>query len=253
MATDEERIWKEALIRLRELDSQWPPTEEALLACRDWIASQPLPRLSSLAGQIHPGLSRQQFWCALVPVERSVSRCKITDIDILDSDLPHEDNAFPRDPMPVTILLDSLRSAFNVGSIFRTAECFGIESVVLCGYTPTPDQPQVAKSAMGMEKIVPWRPATDLLQEIHHLQAEGWHCYALETVSTADDLEEARLSFPCALVLGNERFGLSAEVVQTCDGAVRIPLHGVKNSLNVGCAFAIAAQTLRRKFQEVLR
>ena len=137
---EEQEIWKEALTRLRALDREWPaegtaacgPHEEALAACREWIAAQPLPRLAALAHQLIPGVSRRRFWCALVPVERSVARCKITDTEILSEDLS-ADEPLASPPLPVTVILDSLRSAFNVGGIFRTAECFAVDRLVPCG------------------------------------------------------------------------------------------------------------------------
>ena len=251
---EEQELWKEALERLRELDRGWPRDgeadvahEEKLAQCRAWVAEQPLPRLAALAHQLTPGVSRRKFWCALVPVERSVARCKITDTEILSDDLS-EDVPLASAPLPVTVVLDSLRSAFNVGGIFRTAECFGVARLVLCGYTPLPSQPQVAKAALGTEKNVFWREGGETADELRALRADGIPCYALETVEGAPSLEESRIPFPCALVLGNERFGLEAELLELCDGVVRIPLYGRKNSLNVGSAFAIAVQTLRRKF-----
>jgi 23S rRNA (guanosine2251-2'-O)-methyltransferase len=125
--------WKEALQRLRSLDASWQ--DEALrldqiIACREWIENQrELPRLAALARLLTPSMTRQQFWSVLVPVEREVAQVKITDIDILDSDLPDTDASPAHPPMPLTIVLDSIRSAFNVGGIFRSAECFGVQEV----------------------------------------------------------------------------------------------------------------------------
>ena len=242
---DEQAIWREAMERLRRLDAVWPPPEADLLACRDWMATQPVERLAALARLLTSGVTRRQFWCALVPVERAVARCKVTDVDILDSDLDVS-QPIPAPLMDVTVILDSLRSAFNVGGIFRTAECFGFKEVVLCGYTPLPDQPQVAKAALGTEKRIAWRAVPSIADAIHSCQAGGIACYALETVEGAPGVETFPWRSPCALVLGNERFGLDAETVGRCDAAVRIPLFGRKNSLNVGSAFAIAAHELRR-------
>jgi 23S rRNA (guanosine2251-2'-O)-methyltransferase len=242
---DEQSIWRDALERLRGLDAVWPPPETSLLACRDWMAQQPVERLAALARLLAPGMTRRQFWCALVPVERTVARCKVTDVDILDRDLDVS-APLPAPPIGVTVILDSLRSAFNVGGIFRTAECFGLKEIVLCGYTPLPDQPQVAKAALGTEKRIAWRAVPSIADAIHECRAGGIACYALETVEGAPGIETFPWKFPCALVLGNERFGLDAETVRRCDAAVRIPLFGRKNSLNVGSAFAIAAHELRR-------
>ena len=242
---DENGLWREALGRLRALDGTWPPDLAALEACRAWLAAQiALPRLAGLARLLVPGLTRRQFWSVLVPVERAVARCKVTDVDILDADLPPE-HAFAASPMPLTVVADSIRSAFNLGGLFRTAECFGVRDLVLCGYTPQPDQPQAARAALGAEQLVPWRHAGDVRDAITELRASGVPCVALETVEGAPAINAFGWTFPCALVVGNERFGLDPDVVKLCDATVRIPLFGRKNSLNVVSAFAVAANAIR--------
>ncbi len=253
---NESRLWRDALARLRGLDQRWadPVSRgQELCDCRAWLAAQTaLPRLAGLARLLTPEITRQQFWSVLVPVEREVARCKITDVEILDSDLPPE-RELPSATLPLTVVADSLRSAFNLGGIFRTAECFGVRELVLCGYTPRPDQPQAARAALGTERLVPWRVAEDIREAIAGLRASGVRCFALETVEGAPDLAAFAWPFPCALVLGNERFGLGADVIGCCDGVVRIPLFGRKNSLNVVTAFAVAAQVIRARFDNSQR
>jgi len=247
----EQRLWREALERLRALDAAWADEaarQRELAGCRAWMAEQTvLPHLAKLAKLLDPAMTRRQFWSVLVPVEREVVRIRVTDVDILDADLPAD--AATGAPMPLTVMVDSVRSAFNVGGIFRTAECFGVRELVLCGYTPLPDQPQVAKAALGAERLVAWRYAEDVRTALRELKAAGTPCFALETVAGAPDIAAFAWPFPCALVLGNERFGLDPEVVAACDGAVRIPLYGRKNSLNVVTAFAVTAHEVRRCFE----
>jgi len=247
-------LWKEALLRLRTLDASWrdePRRAEQLATCRDWIAEQTsLPRLAGLAKLLTPAMTRQQFWSVLVPVEREVAQVKITDIDILDSDLPENPETARQSltlQMPLTVVLDSIRSAFNVGGIFRTAECFGVKDLILCGYTPLPDQPQVKKAALGTDARLAWRYEEDILAALRELKASGVTCYALETVADAPTIAETAFKCPAALVVGNERFGLNPEVIAACDAVVRIPLFGLKNSLNVVSAFSIAAYEIRRR------
>ena len=248
----EQKLWREALDRLRTLDAAWADDAaraRELIVCRAWIAGQTaLPHLCKLARLLDPAMTRQQFWSVLVPVEREVARIKVTDVDILDADLPAE--AAAGVPMPLTVVVDSIRSAFNLGGIFRTAECFGVREVVLCGYSSLPDQPQVAKAALGAEQLVTWRYAEDIRSVLAELKASGTPCFALETVAGAPDIAAFAWPFPSALVLGNERFGLDPEVVAACDGAVRIPLYGRKNSLNVVTAFAVAACEVRKQFEQ---
>ncbi len=247
----EQDRWREALARLKALDAVWANESvrrRGLAACRAWIEEQTmLPHLAKLARLLKPEMSRRQFWSVLVPVERAVARVKVTDVDILDADLPED--AATGDPMPVSVVADSVRSAFNVGGIFRTAECFGVRELVLCGYTPLPDQPQVAKAALGAERLVPWRYVEEVRCAIAELKAAGTACYALETVEGAAEVAAFPWTFPCVLVLGNERFGLDPEVVSLCDGTARIPLFGRKNSLNVAAAFAVAAYEIRKHVQ----
>lgn len=245
------RLWREALERLRRLDTRWDRNDarqDALCTCRDWLAAQrALPRLAGLARLLTPAITRQQFWSVLVPVEREVARCKVTDVDILDTDLP-SDQPPAASTLPLIVIADSIRSAFNVGGIFRTAECFGVQEVILCGYTATPEHPQTARAALGTERLVPWRHAEDIRGTVAALQAGGTPCFALETVAGAPDPAAVEWPFPCALILGNERFGLDPALIRACDGTVRIPLFGRKNSLNVVSAFAVAAHVIRARF-----
>ncbi len=250
MADDAQRVWKAALERLLRVEAAWSDDAArggGLAECRAWFTCQTsLPRLEQLARLIDPQMSRRQFWSVLVPVEREVARRKVTDVDILDADLP--EGLAAGSVMPLTVVVDSMRSAFNVGGILRTAECFGAGEVVLCGYTPLPDQPQAAKAALGAQKLVSWRYAEDIRGVITELRKAGLLCLALETVAGAPDITECAWRFPCALVLGNERFGVDPELVSMCDGAVMIRMYGRKNSLNVVAAFALAAREARMSF-----
>ncbi|HQQ90607.1 MAG TPA: TrmH family RNA methyltransferase [Kiritimatiellia bacterium] len=237
------RLWREALDRLRALERVWPDDaarERERAACRAWLAEQrALPRLAGLAHLLAPGLSLRQLDCVRVPIERAVARLRITDVEILDADLPPA-AAPAAPPLPLTVVADSIRSAFNVGGLFRTAECFGVRELLLCGYTPPPDQAQAARAALGTERLVAWRHAGEIRAAIAELRAEGVPCVALETVAGAPSVAAFEWPFPCALVVGNERFGLDPDVVRTCDATVRIPLAGRKNSLNVVSALAVA-------------
>lgn len=249
----EQPLWREALERLREVDRAWSDPaarEDGLRFCRTWLAAQTaLPRLAGLARLLTPGLTRCQFWSTLVPVERAVARSKVTDVEILDADWP-TDHAPAAPLLPLTVVADSIRSAFNLGGLFRTAECFGVRELVLCGYTPLPDQPQVVRAALGTERLVAWRHAGGIREAVAGLQKDGVPCIALETVEGAPAIDAFDWTFPCALIVGNERFGLDPDVVQACDGIVRIPLFGRKNSLNVVTALAVALFAISRRWRE---
>lgn len=252
-AKEEQALWQEALQKARTLDAALQADDLSAAArlsdaFSDWLAAQEaVPRLAGLARLVTPGLTRRQLWCVLVPIERRIAKLKVTDVEILEGDADGVGEGKP--PMALTVVLDSLRSAFNVGGIFRTAECFGAERIILCGYTATPEDPRVARAALGTERRVPWRYTGDIREAVAALQAEGTPCIALETVPDAPPPDRFEWPFPCALLLGNERFGLPADVVSRCAGVVRIPLFGAKNSLNVGSAFAIAANAIRRSWE----
>ncbi len=148
------------------------------------------------------------------------------------------------------IIVDNLRSAFNVGSIFRTSEClFGpVASIVLTGYTATPEDTATRKSAMGMDQVVPWSWVQTVDEAISDAKAQGLTVVALETVEGSPVVHDFVFPRKCALLLGNERHGLEARHINLCDATVQIPCRGVKNSLNVGTAFGICAYEMTRQW-----
>ena len=147
---------------------------------------------------------------------------------------------------PIVFVLDRLRSAFNVGNIFRLAEICHIQEVVTCGYTATPPHDKLEKTARGCDKLVPYRHFPDTVQAVHRLKQEGFTVMAVETVADAPTLWDASYTFPLALVLGNEALGVQQDVLDLCDGFIKLPVYGTKNSLNVGnAASAVVYQALR--------
>ena len=182
-----------------------------------------------------------------MPLERVDARTRVTDADlgISDSDAP----AAPPDRFPLVAVADSLRAALNAGALFRAADFFGAEALWLCGYTAGPDHPQVARSALGAERTVPWRRFGDVREAVAAARSEGRRVYALETSSRAVPLDRAAFEWPAALLLGSERFGLDPDVVAAADACVAIPGHGTKNSLNVAAAFAVAAHAMRAAWE----
>lgn len=149
--------------------------------------------------------------------------------------------------LPVTLVLDRLRSAYNVGNLFRVAEATRAEAIAACGYTAAPPHPKLEKTARDCDKIVPctvYDTAADAIRELH---ARGYTVYAVETVDNADMYYDTAFQFPCALVLGNEALGISPEALELCDHFVALPALGQKNSINVGNAGAVVLfETLRQ-------
>lgn len=148
---------------------------------------------------------------------------------------------------PLTIVLDNVRSAHNVGNILRAAEAARVEEVVLCGITPAPPDPKVLKTALRSAAYVPHSSVGSTMEAVRRLRAEGVTVYGVETTERSVSLWEVEMKAPLALVFGNEVVGVHAEVLKVCDGLVSVPMLGVKNSLNVAtCASIVVWEALRR-------
>lgn len=143
-------------------------------------------------------------------------------------------------PRPeIHIVLDRLRSAHNVGNIFRLADAVGAKEVVCCGYTAAPPHPKLVKTAMGADKTVPFRSFPTSADALRELKAEGCKAVAVETLETACDAWKFDYPEKIALVLGNEALGISPDALELCDAAVSLPMFGTKVSINVGNCAAV--------------
>ncbi len=148
------------------------------------------------------------------------------------------------------LILDNVRSLFNVGSIFRTADGFGVSELVLCGFTPTPDHPKMSKTSLGAEKSVKWRKEKNAAAAVAKLQKKGFKVYAIEETPDAKVLSESKVksqTSKVALVVGHEIEGVSKAVLKKVDGVLKIPMHGSKTSFNVAVATGIALYALASK------
>jgi tRNA G18 (ribose-2'-O)-methylase SpoU len=149
--------------------------------------------------------------------------------------------------LPIIVLLDNIRSLYNVGSIFRTSDGARIAKLILTGYTPHPPRKEIEKTALGATASVPWEYVRDPLEAIAGLKAQGVRVCALEHTSASvpyDTLTPE--AFPLCLIVGNEVTGVSPAVVAAADMAVDIPMFGVKQSLNAAVAYGIAVFELVR-------
>ena len=140
---------------------------------------------------------------------------------------------------PVHIVLENIRSAFNVGSIFRTSDAGAVEHIHLCGYTCHPPNAKLAKTALGAFDYVPWTHHASATDAIQVLRDQGVHIVAIETGEHAKVMGAYEWPEPVAIVLGNEVTGISQELLDQCDEIVRIPMLGHKNTVNVASAFGI--------------
>lgn len=152
--------------------------------------------------------------------------------------------------MPVYVLLNSIRSSYNVGSIFRTSDGVMIEKLFLCGYTPTPEKKEVIKTALGSQNSVNWEYVKDAKEVINHLKSQGVKICALElTDKSFSYYNVSKSDFPLCLIVGNEISGVSQELIDMCDFSIEIPQFGIKQSLNVAVAYGIAVFDLRRIYE----
>ena len=137
------------------------------------------------------------------------------------------------------IILDNIRSPFNVGSIFRTADCLGAGELLLCGITPTPDMPKVQKTSMQTYRYVKWRYFEKTMDAVNDCKENGYKIVAVETLEGAKPLYEIGLKPKSAFVFGNEEFGIDPDIPGICDCSIYIPMIGNKNSMNVSNACSI--------------
>ena len=149
------------------------------------------------------------------------------------------------------VWLHNVRSAHNVGSIFRTADAAGAGRVLLSGYTPLPvdtlgqAQKEIAKTALGAETYVPWEAVATMNKKIATLKKEGWKIVGVEQDARAIDYRKFRTPTKAVLIFGNEVRGLSAQLRAQCDTLLEIPMHGTKESLNVSVATGIILFSLK--------
>ena len=152
--------------------------------------------------------------------------------------------------LPLTVVLDDVRSMHNVGSIFRTADTFRIEALYLCGITSTPPSTEIHKTALGAEDCVAWRYFPTALEAVAQLHQDGYTVYSVEQVEHSTKLHRflPQQGKRYAIVLGNEVKGVHQQVVDASDGCIEIPQLGTKHSMNV----SVAAGIVIYKFAEHL-
>lgn len=150
-----------------------------------------------------------------------------------------------------SVIIHNVRSIWNVGSIFRTADGAGVDFIWLTGYTPGPDNhpDKITKTSLGAEAMVPWRRRKQVGDVIKKLRKDGVRIIALEKVPGAKDYRKFKAEFPLALVVGNEVSGVSPDVARLCDMTIQLPMRGRKESLNVAVAFGIAAYDIMRRIR----
>lgn len=162
--------------------------------------------------------------------ELSYRKLKITEMNRISVQQFHE-----IEKIPLVVVLDHVRSLYNVGSVFRTSDAFRVNEVVLCGITATPPHTEIHKTALGAEESVSWRYFKDTMEAAQSLRSEGYTLFAIEQCEGSMMLQDFQpdKTKKYAVILGNEVKGVQQSVIDSCDGCLEIPQFGTKHSMNV--------------------
>lgn len=160
-----------------------------------------------------------------------------------------EDQFIKSAKTPLVIVLDNVRSLNNVGSVFRTADCYRVEKVLLCGITATPPHREIRKTALGASETVSWEYYEHTVDAIEHLKKKGYLTCAVEQAEESSSLNDFKLSSgeKIAVVLGNEVKGVDQKVVSACDKIIELKQYGTKHSLNISVCTGIVIYDLFHK------
>ena len=180
---------------------------------------------------------------------RQVSGLEESGFEVRSRDLHIPPEEYARRPkFPVLLVLDNLRSAFNVGALFRVADTARLAGLLTCGHTAHPPHPRLDKTALGSLDYVATRHYPTTEEAVGRLGEDGVPVWALETTSRSQHYARVSYPRPVALVLGNEALGVQPSVLDSCDELVEVPVFGFKNSLNVAAAAAVAVYEILRQW-----
>lgn len=144
------------------------------------------------------------------------------------------------DKFPIIVVLENIRSAYNVGSVFRTSDAFLIEAIYIIGYSAKPPHKEIKKTALGAEETVAWRYFKTSTEAITELKASGYNVYAVEQAEGSTHLQQVNYAGDrIAIIFGNEVTGVEQDTILACDGCIEIPQMGMKHSLNIATAVGV--------------
>ena len=171
--------------------------------------------------------------------------------DELKADRPsiEEIKKIPR--LPISILVENVRSVHNVGSIFRSADGFGAERIYLSGYTASPPREDLSKTALGSEKVVPWEHFENPVDAAKKILKQGISLVLLEQTVKSKPIYDIQWNFPVCFIVGNEVTGVSEELSDMADIHAEIPMRGIKQSLNVSVATGVAGYEFSRIYSSL--
>ncbi len=207
-----------------------------------WIPDDPHARLHPFSEEERRKVGRTLIELRYLFAEKIQQPIREASLIILERDAPPKEAlAWPQE---IVVVLDQLRSPFNVGAVIRTMECVGLNRVISVGYTPRLDSRQVQRSAMGCDTAMNVEYVDDGVATVKHLKERGFQIHVLETIIPSTSVFELQPllqeSQPVALVIGNEEMGVDESIIALADHLLHIPTFGTKNSLNVSIAFSIA-------------
>ena len=156
---------------------------------------------------------------------------------------------------PIMVVLDNIRSMYNVGSVFRTADAFLVEGICLCGYTAQPPRKEIQKTALGATETVDWMHFSAAVEAVQQLKQRDYKVFAIEQTEGSVSLEKLHVKEDkkIAVVFGNEVEGVTNDVLKICDGSIEIPQFGMKHSLNISVAAGIVLYKLSEPQLERLK
>lgn len=169
-----------------------------------------------------------------------------------DLNRPTVDDYKQLEKLPLIIVLDNIRSTFNVGSVFRTSDAFLVEAIYLCGITAIPPNKDINKSALGATESVAWKHFESITEALVELKNKGYYIYAIEQTDKSVMLKDFVLApkAKAAIILGNEVNGVSDEAIEYVDTAIEIPQYGTKHSLNVSVTAGIVIWDFFNRYQK---
>lgn len=157
--------------------------------------------------------------------------------------------------IPIVVVLDNVRSQHNIGAVFRTADAFRLQGIMLCGICSYPPNTEIHKTALGAEDSVDWTFFEHTCDAINTLREQGYTIYAIEQAHNSIPLNtfHTKTDQPIAIVFGHEVFGVDQQIVDMCDGCIEIPQYGTKHSLNVSVAAGITIYTIANQYTNLLQ
>lgn len=237
-----EQNWDNADVRINVIEN----IRSCLVAA---VQSTSSPLFFDILKQLHSDMNERDFFALFAKVFPTEYHVLRDDHFLIKNTTVQPDGLREnKNKVPLVLILDNLRSTFNVGSIIRTAECAGVKEIYFCGSTPTPLHPKIKNTAMQTQEFISWQYSETTKEAIQECRKKGLPLFALEIAPQSVSLYEQVFPLSCALIVGNESLGIDETILQLVDNVIQIPLQGWKNSLNVGVCLAVTVFEIIRQW-----